>query len=393
MNSRDNTHAHTSALEPRLSRRATLVGGAATVGGLGAAGVLGAASAADAATAEKQMRGLSLRQQAGQRVIYSYPGLTPPPELYAAIRAGEVGGVIFFGENITSTAQVADVTASLRAAHQDSPTRAFPLLLNTDQEGGVVRRLKEEEPVLRARQVGDSPDYATVARTTGIGAASGLKKAGMNLNLAPVLDVYREEGNFDDQFGRSYSKDPRVVAICGREFLTAQQRDGVAATTKHFPGLGAAPAGANTDLERVVLDVSRSDLRGIDELPFRAAIRAGVDIVMTSWAVYPALDPQLPAGLSPTIVRDELRRRLRFRGVTITDALEAGSLAEYGDVPARSVKAASAGMDLLLASSRTLADGTGSVTALAEARRVGRLGSLEWYAALVRIALLRYRLR
>lgn len=391
MTSRELCHAHLTTTDPRrLTRRSALIGGAAATG---VGGALLAAPASAEAHAQRTMRRLTLRQQAGQRVIYSYPGLTPPPELFAAIRAGEVGGVIFFGENITGTQQIAAVTAQLRDAHRDSPTRAFPLLLNTDQEGGVVRRLKEEEPVLRARQVGDSADYATVARQTGVGAATGLRKAGMNLNLAPVLDVYREEGNFDDQFGRSYSKDPQVVATCGTEFLSAQQHLGIGATTKHFPGLGAAPAGANTDLTTVVLDIPLDELRAVDELPFRSAIRAGVDLVMTSWAVYPALDPVLPAGLSPRIVRDELRRRLRFRGVTITDALEAGSLAAYGDVPARSVAAAGAGMDLLLASSRSLTDGTGCVTALAQARATGRLGAVEWFAALARIALLRARLR
>ena len=172
----------------------------------------------------------------------------------------------------------------------------------------------------------------------------------MNLNLSPVLDVYREEGNFDDEFGRSYSSDPAVVARLGAAFVTAQQRTGVAATAKHFPGLGAAAVQQNTDLVPVTLPVPLRELRAVDELPFTSAIRAGVQLVMTSWAVYPALDPRLPAGLSPAVIQGELRGRLRFRGVTITDALEAGSLTAYGTPAEVGVRAAQAGMDLLLCS-------------------------------------------
>ncbi|RLV48584.1 beta-N-acetylhexosaminidase [Nocardioides mangrovicus] len=380
------------ALPSTLSRRATLAGTATAA--LATSLTAGAASAAP----ERHHRfpglpTLSPRQQAGQRVIASYSGLTPPPELIEAIRAGEIGGVIFFGENITSTAQIAEVTARLRRAHRHSPTRAFPLILTTDQEGGVVRRLKDQEPTLTAKQMGASTDYVGVSAASGAGAAVGLHRAGMNLNLAPVLDVYRAEGNFDDKFGRSFSSDPAKVAACGTAFLTAQQQRGIGSTVKHFPGLGAATVDQNTDLVKLVLTQSAEEIRGVDELPFRSAVKAGVDLVMTSWAVYPALDPTYPAGLSRRIVQGELRDRLRFRGVTITDALEAGSLGEFGEVPQRAVSSADAGMDVLLASSRQVADGLGSVTALTYARQDRRLGAREWDAALQRVMRLRWRLR
>jgi beta-N-acetylhexosaminidase len=106
------------------------------------------------------------------------------------------------------------------------------------------------------------------------------------------------------------------------------------------------------------------DLRRIDELPFGDAVRAGVDMVMTSWATYPALDAKLPAGLSPRIVRGELRERLKFRGVTITDAIEAGALQDFGDTGARSVRAAAAGMDIILCSARDVSQGQDAVDAL-----------------------------
>ena len=107
--------------------------------------------------------------------------------------------------------------------------------------------------------------------------------------------------------------------------IKAQQAGGVAATAKHFPGLGAAAASQNTDAGPVTLYLSLATIRSIDEVPFAAAIAAGVKLVMVSWAVYPAMGAR-PAGLSPNVVQGELRGRLDFTGVTITDALEAGAL-------------------------------------------------------------------
>src|SRR5262249_52362285 len=151
------------------------------------------------------------------------------------------------------------------------------------------------------------------------GAAANLRGVGMNVNLAPVLDVYREAGDFDDQFGRSYSMKPAVVSALGANMIKAQQAGKGAATAKHFPGLGAATAAQNPDVGPVTLHLSLAAIRGIDEAPFKAAISAGVRLVMLSWAVYPAIQAR-PAGLSPKVVQGELRNRLKFTGVTITDA-------------------------------------------------------------------------
>jgi len=261
----------------------------------------------------------------------------------------------------------------------------------TDQEGGVVQRLPGA-PGITERQMGDSLHPVDTARSMGTGAALDLLDAGVNCNLAPVLDVYREAGNFDDTFGRSYSMDPHVCGRCGAASISAQQELGVVTTAKHFPGLGAAAANENTDLDAVVLDVSRTDLRAVDELPFRRAIAADVDMVMTSWATYPALDPDLPAGISPTIVKGELRRRLSFRGVTITDAIEAGALAAFGDTGERAVRAAAAGMDIVLCSARDVTQGQDAVDALEAAVADGRLDPGDAKDALQRVLSMRGRL-
>ncbi|HUN30827.1 MAG TPA: glycoside hydrolase family 3 N-terminal domain-containing protein [Trebonia sp.] len=370
--------------ETAITRRGALTVGAGAV--LGGLGLSGAAQAAP----DQQPARLTRAQQAGQRVIFSYPGLTPPASLLDQISAGQAGGVIFFGENITSLTQIASVIAQLNAAQQASPVR-LPLLLMTDQEGGLVRRLPGE-PVLSEKQIGASADPVAEATSAGTGAGQNLAGVGMNLNLAPVLDVYRQAGDFDDQFGRSYSSDPHVAAACGAAFITAQQKLRIAATGKHFPGLGAATAAQNTDLGPVTLDVPLSDLRSIDELPFRAAIAACVQLVMASWAVYPALDPKLPSGLSPVIIEGELRRRLGFRGVTITDALEAGAITAFGTPAECGVLAAKAGMDVLLCSARDVSEGQDTVTALTDALDHHHLDHGQFDSALRRVLALRHSL-
>ncbi|MFC9325150.1 glycoside hydrolase family 3 N-terminal domain-containing protein [Kitasatospora sp. NPDC057015] len=326
-------------------------------------------------------------QLAGRRVIYSYQGLTPPPTLLADIRAGRAAGVIFFGENVSGPEQLRSVVRQLNEAQQQSPVHV-PLLLMTDQEGGLVRRLPGA-PELSARKIGQAADPLAAATAAGTGAGENLAGVGLNVNLAPVLDVYEVPGNFADHFERSFSSDPAVVARLGTAFITAQQRTGVAATAKHFPGLGTAPTAANTDTGPVVLPAGPGRLRDVDEAPYPDAIAAGVGLVMLSWAVYPALDPDHPAGLSTTVVEQELRDRLGFEGVTITDALEAGALQAVGGTGQRAVAAALAGMDLLLCSARDTAQGEQATAALADALSTGVLDREAFTAAADRVTALR----
>jgi beta-N-acetylhexosaminidase len=326
---------------------------------------------------------------AGQRVIYSYSGLTPPPSLLQLISHGEAAGVIFFSQNIVSLPQISSVIAELEQANASplNPVRA-PLLLMTDQEGGLVRRMPGP-PQLSERQVGESAAPAAAAAEAGSNAAANLRGVGMNVNLAPVLDVYRAPGDFDDQDQRSYSMNPDLVAELGAAFVNGQQNAGVAATAKHFPGLGAATADQNTDNVPVTLNVPLATLRSVDELPYGAAIASGVKLIMVSWAVYPALDPSRPAGLSPVVVGGELRARLGFKGVTITDALEAGALNAYGSYQNRAQLAAAAGMDLILCSVQDVTEGEQAAAGLQAGYQDGTLGKSAFTAALQRVVALR----
>ncbi len=376
-----------------LPRRAclSLAGAAAGAALLGLTGRPGPAAASEASTnpggAGLALDALTTQQSAGQRVIYSYSGLTVPSTLLQRIEAGTCGGVIFFGGNISSSSQIASAVAQLRQAAANSPISA-PLLLMTDQEGGQIRRLPGA-PAQSEKQIGASSNPTGQASSAGTGAGQNLAGVGMNVNLAPVLDVYRTPGDFDDQWGRSYSTDPSVCGSCGKAFITAQQAVGVAAAAKHFPGLGSAGASQNTDEEPVTLSASLTTLRTVDEAPYPAAVAAGVKLVMCSWAVYPALDASHPAGLSATVVQQELRSRNGFAGVTITDAIGAGALGAYGSTGNRSVLAAQAGMDVILCSAGDPAEADDAVAGLVGAVGSGKLDQTAFTQAVQRVTALR----
>ncbi len=338
---------------------------------------------------------LSGAQLAGQRVIYGYPGLTPPARLLRLIRDGEVGGVIFFSGNYKTRSQFRSAVRQLEAANASTtnPARAYPLLLMTDQEGGEVRRLPGA-PTLSEKKIGEIKPLSAAekaASNAGSSAAANLRGYGLNVDLAPVLDVYRKAGDFDDQYQRSYSMQPTVVSALGAKFVTAMQAGNVAATVKHFPGLGAATRNQDTDVAPVTINLAASTLENDDEYPYKAAIAAGVDLVMVSWAVYPHLGSKRPAGLSSAIVQGQLRGRLGYQGITITDAIGAGALRRYGSASNRSLLAAEAGMDLILASD-SVTQGVQSLGGLESGYNTGKLQQAAFQDVVAQILALRQSL-
>jgi beta-N-acetylhexosaminidase len=377
-----------------LSRRQALTGLGLVLAGGASAQRAGAQVARAGAAGGRSLypdarlgAGLTSLQLAGQRIIGSYAGLTPPASLLADISQGQLAGVIFFGGNIASDTQIARVIGQLRRAQAQSPVQV-PLLLMTDQEGGQVRRLPGQ-PTLSEKQIGQSANATAAAAAAGTAAGKNLAGVGMNVNLGPVLDVYYRAGNFIDEYQRSYSSNPGAVATLGRAFITAQQKTRVAATAKHFPGLGSAATAQDTDTGPVTLTASLSKLRSTDEVPYPAAVAAGVKLVMVSWAVYPALDASRPAGLSPAVIQQELRGRNRFTGVTITDALEAGALKAFGPTGQRAVSAAAAGMDLILCAAQDVSQSQAATAALASALTSGQLSPATFNGAVSRVTALR----
>ena len=371
----------------------TVTGGAPAAGAGTAAGLVKPAAAGQllrtARPAGATLPQLDDWQLAGQHIIYSYSGLTPPSGLLTRICKGQVAGVIFFGQNISSPTQIARVIRQLNQADAcpGNPVHE-PLILETDQEGGLVRRLPGA-PVPSEKQIGTTSDPAAAASSAGAGAGDNLLSVGMNTNAAPVVDFYRQAGDFYDQFQRSYSMDPSTAGTLGADFITAQQATGVAATAKHFPGLASATASQNTDVEPVTLWDHLDRIRSLDELPYQSAIAAGVKLVMLDWAVYPNIGSRRPAGLSTKVIKDELRGRLGFTGVTETDAIGAGALGAFGSTSSRAVQAAAAGDDLILSAGQQLSEGTDAMAALVTAERDGVLNLADFEASAARIIALR----
>jgi beta-N-acetylhexosaminidase len=281
---------------------------------------------------------LSQPRLVGQTIMTGMSGTTPDAVLLGHVRRGEVGAVILFGANVTSKSQTRTLVARLQQAAKAGGNP--PLLIATDQEGGPIRRFQDGPPFDSAATMGSRDSAATVR---AIGRATGvfLRSRGVDVNLAPVVDVPNSPSNFLGT--RAFSRDVRVVARLGPAFATGVQQARVAATAKHFPGLGTATA--NTDESVVVIRTSAKELTA-RLVPFQATIKAGVRLVMVSNASYPALDPSgLPAALSPAIATGLLRGRLGFEGVAITDTLAAPGPERYPDAAVRALKA---GMDVLL---------------------------------------------
>jgi beta-N-acetylhexosaminidase len=329
----------------------------------------------------------NMRQLVGQRIIFSYDGLTPPKGLMQRICRGEAAGVILFANNIKDHTQVKHVTQQLQRKHlqcvRHRPAElSAPLLVMVDQEGGFVRRVPGA-PEQTALQIGRAGSDAAFA--AGEAAGKNLRSVGINVDLAPVVDVARA-GSAITKKARAFSDQPKQVAKLSTEFIRGLHKENVAATAKHFPGFGAAAV--NTDDAPVTLDLPLRTIRQFDEPPFQMAINAGVELMMISSAIYPALDPKLPAGLSRRIMTGELRQRLGFKGVTVTDALGVPAITRYGKPGQIAVRVARAGTDLLLYS-EGYAQGVGGAKALEQALRSGKLPRKQFDASVARVLKLR----
>lgn len=272
--------------------------------------------------------------------MVGFDGTSPPAELLARIRLGRVGAVILFTRNISSTARVISLTGELqRAARQG---RNPPLLIAVDQEGGQVKRFVSGPPALSPPALAASGTPALAfqeGRTTG----SYLKRRGVNIDLAPVVDVPTSPSSFIWRQGRAFSFNAATVAAYATQFALGLQSAGVAATAKHFPSLGSADV--DTDDRLQSLHPTRAEIEAGLE-PFQALIGGGLDAVMLSLAAVPALDPTgAPAALSAPMIGGLLRGQLHFDGLTITDSL--GSPTGHDERTA-GVLAAQAGADMLL---------------------------------------------
>ena len=286
--------------------------------------------------------GPPLAQLIGQKLIVRMDGTQPTASLLGRIGRGEVGGVILFGANITTPAELSALTRTLRgaAAAGGQP----PLLVAVDQEGGSIRRVPWAPPTLSTVEMGEQGSTSG-ARSQGTATGRALRDLGIDIDLAPVADVPASEDSFMYLEDRTWSFSASTTASLANAFAQGLESEGVVPVMKHFPGLGFATL--NTDSHAVTITEPATALT-LGLRPYQQAIAARIPTIMLSNATYTAYDPLGAAGWSGAIATTMLRQQMGFTGVTITDSLT-GTAAARGVSPSQlAVSAAAAGADMIL---------------------------------------------
>jgi beta-N-acetylhexosaminidase len=259
------------------------------------------------------------------------------------IRDLRVGGLVLFKRNVSDPSQVARLCKSAQAYAADSGNP--PLMIAIDQEGGPVARLGPPFTVFPGNRAIGTAKSEQSAEEFGTVTARELRGVGINMNLAPVLDV--APPGFDSVMAdRVFGEDPELVASLGKTVIRSLQDNGMPATAKHFPGIGRTTLDSHADLPH--LDTERQILDETDLVPFRMAITSGVEAVMLSHVVYQAFDTEWPASLSSVIAKAILRESMGFGGIIMTDDLDMGAIEKHFDIETVIRRVSDAEIDMAL---------------------------------------------
>jgi len=279
-------------------------------------------------------------QLAGQRLMAGFHGTELNDELKFLIETLKVGGIILFSRNIVDPKQIAELCRSARefAASAGQP----PLFIAIDQEGGQVARLKPPFTQFAGNpSMTGKKDAFFFAETT----AAELKQVGINMDMAPVMDV-APSGIDSVMARRAFGDDPLWVSHMGSHVIDCLQKNGIMAVAKHFPGIGRTTL--DSHVERPTLSVDLENLAEFDLVPFKAAIYHDVSTIMLSHIFYDQIDSDWPASLSPIIVKDLLRKRLDFDSLVITDDLDMGAIKNHYDIRTITRQVLNADIDMAL---------------------------------------------
>ncbi len=283
---------------------------------------------------------LTSREKIGQLFMVGFMGTSVTSELASFVREYKPGGVILFSRNLESVEQIVELTNDLQRCSPKSP-----LLISIDQEGGRVSRLPKGFTIFPPCELLGRCNSSELAYAAAATIAKELKSVGINMNMAPVLDVNSNPDNpvIGD---RAFGSTPDIVSEMALVTAAGLQDNKVVACGKHFPGHGDTNADSHKELP--VVEAVRARLEAVELPPFRRAAAAGVATMMTAHVLYRDLDDQRPATLSPAIITNLLREDLRYDGVVLTDDLEMHAIVDHYGVGDASVRAILAGCDVLL---------------------------------------------
>lgn len=284
---------------------------------------------------------LSLQDKVGQLLMVGFHGLEPPQWVLDMLTEGQIGGVILFARNVESPAQLAKLTQTCHSVAK------HPILIAIDQEGGIVARLREKEGFTESpgAMVLGAGDSEAVAEQVAMTLARELRALGINWNLAPVVDITHDINN-PSVGTRSLGADKRRVSRLASAQIRGFQQVKVAASAKHFPGIGNTPIDTHHAL--AIIEDSLDALWEQDLVPFRSAVKAGCATVMVSHVTFSTIDDQYPATLSAKVTQELLRDEIGFQGVTCTDCMEMGAIRHHYGAEESAILAVLAGQDLVL---------------------------------------------
>lgn len=294
--------------------------------------------------AEQILAYMSLKEKVGQLIMVGIKGTTINPQTQKLISELKLGGIILYSHNVTDPYQVKTFTASIQNVAKEN--RVIPLFIAVDQEGGSVVRIRKHTQALPAAMVIGATRSSQFSFLSGKFTAQMLSGMGINMNLAPVLDINTTEHNAVIGV-RSYGSDPSLVSQLGMWYIEGLQSRGVIATAKHFPGHGDTPIDSHYALP--VLNKKLEDLEDFHFIPFRKAIDNGLDAIMTAHISIPSLDPSgLPTTFSYNLLTNVVRDKLHFGGIIITDDLEMKSIRDQYGIGQAALKAILAGADVVM---------------------------------------------
>jgi beta-N-acetylhexosaminidase len=284
---------------------------------------------------------LNVRDAVGQMFLVGMDGTEPNYYVEKMVRERNVGGVLLLGHNLESEEQTSALTGSLQRLSVETEP-AIPLFFAVDHEGGEVGSTPWVSKQPSAAEVGGRADREE-ARLIAEEIGRQLGRGGVNTNLAPVVDT----GSGAAIGSRSYGDDPALVALMGAAFVEGSEKAGVISSAKHFPNHG--PTLEDSHIARPIVDHDLQTVLRSDLAPFRAAVEAGVPMVMVGHLVYPALDAERPTSLSPVAI-ELLREELGFDGVVVADDLIMEGARRGGTSADVALRAVQAGVDLLIIS-------------------------------------------